>query len=107
MPISKSLKFKIQIFWNNAVVNATHDATNWTNQTSQYRAYNGTLPLMLNSVTDGFDSASAGTLRASVYVGDTCHDSTQSGFGASTGSVGKQVELHVQALQMLPDIESK
>ena len=28
MPISKSLNFKIQIFWNNAVVNATHDATN-------------------------------------------------------------------------------
>ena len=70
MPISKSLNFKIQIFWNNAVATATHDATNWTGQTSQYRAYNGTLPLLLNNVSDGFDSASAGTLRASVYVGD-------------------------------------
>jgi hypothetical protein len=107
MPISKSLNFKIQIFWNNAVATATHDATNWTGQTSQYRAYNGTLPLLLNNVSDGFDSASAGTLRASVYVGDTCHDSTQKGFtGVSTGAVGKQVELHVQAVQMLPDIES-
>jgi len=90
MPISKSLNFKIQIFWNNAVVNATRDATKWTNQTSQYRAYNGTLPLMLNNVADGFDTAPAGVVRASVYVGDTCHDSTQKGFtGVSTGSVGK------------------
>jgi len=87
-------------------VNATHNATNWTNQTSQYRAYNGTLPLMLNNVSDGFDSAPAGTVRSSVYVGDTCHDSTQSGFtGVSTGSVGKQVELHVQAVQMLKEME--
>jgi len=62
---------------------------------------------LLNNVSDGFDSASAGTLRASEYVGDTCHDSTQKGFtGVSTGAVGKQVELHVQAVQMLPDIES-
>jgi len=107
MPISKSLNFKIQIFWNNAVVNATHDATNWTNQTSQYRAYNGTLPLMLNNVANGFDTAPAGVVRASVYVGDTCHDSTQKGLtGVTTGAVGKQVELHVQAVQMLPDIES-
>ena len=82
-------------------------STAWTNQTSQYRAYNGTLPLMLNNVANGFDSASAGTLRAIVYVGDTCHDSSQKGFvGVSTGAVGKQVELHVQAVQMLPDIES-
>ena len=107
MPTSKSLNFKIQIFWNNAVVNATHDATNWTNQTSQYRAYNGTLPLMLNNVDDGFDTASAGTVRASVYVGGTCHDSTQSDFtGVTTGAVGKQVELHVQAVQMIPDMET-
>ena len=107
MPISKSLNFKIQIFWNNSVATATHNATAWTNQTSQYRAYNGTLPLLLNNVTDGFDTASAGTLRASVYVGDTCHDSTQKGLtGVTTGAVGKQVELHVQAVQMLPDIET-
>ena len=77
MPISKSLNFKIQIFWNNSVVTATHDGTDWTAQSSQYRAYNGTLPLMLNNFTDGFAGSSAGTLRASVYVGDTCHDSTQ------------------------------
>jgi len=32
MPISKSLNFKIQIFWN------THNATNWTAQSSQYRS---------------------------------------------------------------------
>jgi hypothetical protein len=107
IPISKSLNFKIQIFWNNAVVNATHDGTNWTNQTSQYRAYNGTLPLMLNNITDGFNGAPTGTLRASVYVGDTCHDATQKGFtGVTTGAVGKQVELHVQAVQMIPDMET-
>ena len=52
-----SLHFKIQIFWNNSVATATHDATNWTNQTSQYRAYNGTIPLMLNNFDDGFDGA--------------------------------------------------
>ena len=77
MPISKSLNFKIQIFWNNSVVTATHDGTDWSAQSSQYRAYNGTLPLMLNNFTDGFAGSAAGTLRASVYVGDTCHDSTQ------------------------------
>ena len=107
MPISKSLNFKIQIFWNNSVVNAEHDGSVWTGQASQYRAYNGTLPLMLNNFTDGFNSAPLGTLRASVYVGDTCHDSTQKGLsGVEGGSVGKQVELHVQAVQMLEDIES-
>jgi hypothetical protein len=108
MPISKSLNFKIQIFWNNSVVTATHDATDWTSQSSQYRAYNGTLPLMLNNFTDGFDGSPAGTLRASVYVGDTCHDSTQKSVtnnGLSTGGVGKQVELWVPAYQMLPDVE--
>ena len=53
---------------------------------------------MLNNITDGFSGSSAGTLRASVYVGDTCHDSIQKGFtGVTTGAVGKQVELHVQA----------
>jgi len=107
MPISKSLNFKIQIFWNNSVATATHDATDWTAQSSQFRAYNGTLPLMLNNVSRGFDQAAAGTLRASVYVGDTCYDTTQKTVGTlATGGVGKQVELHVQAVQMLPDIES-
>ena len=77
LPISKSLNFKIQIFWNNCVATATHNATAWTGQSSQFRAYNGTLPLMFNNVSDGFDTATAGTLRASVYVGDTCYDTTQ------------------------------
>lgn len=108
IPISKSLNFKIQIFWNNSVVTATHDETNWTAQSSQYRAYNGTLPLMLNNFTAGFAGSDAGTLRASVYVGDTCHDSTQktvTNNGLTTGGVGKQVELWVPAYQMLPDVE--
>ena len=107
MPISKSLNFKIQIFWNNGVATATHDASVWTGQSSQFRAYNGTLPLMLNNVSNGFNGATAGTVRASVYVGDTCYDTTQRTAGVlSTGGVGKQVELHVQAVQMLEDIES-
>lgn len=108
MPISKSLNFKIQIFWNNSVVTATHDGTNFTAQSSQYRAYNGTLPLMLNNFVDGFTASPAGVLRASVYVGDTCHDATQKTVtdnGLSTGGVGKQVELWVPAYQMLPDVE--
>ena len=108
IPISKSLNFKIQIFWNNSVVTATHDGTDWTAQSSQYRAYNGTLPLMLNNFTAGFASSEGGTLRASVYVGDTCHDSTQktvTNNGLTTGGVGKQVELWVPAYQMLPDVE--
>ncbi len=108
IPISKSLNFKIQIFWNNSVVTATHDGTDWSAQSSQYRAYNGTLPLMLNNFTDGFTGSPAGTLRASVYVGDTCYDSTQKSVtnnGLSTGGVGKQVELWVPAYQMLPDVE--
>ena len=62
---------------------------------------------MLNNITDGFNGAPSGTLRASVYVGDTCYDTTQKTAGTlSTGGVGKQVELHVQAVQILPDIES-
>jgi hypothetical protein len=107
MPISKSLNFKIQIFWNNSVATATHDGAEWTAQSSQYRAYNGTNPLMLNNFDDGFTGSAAGTLRASVYVGDTCHDSTQKAVVTTlgTGAVGKQVELWVPAYQMLPDVE--
>jgi hypothetical protein len=50
MPISKSLSFKIQIFWNNSAFTATHTATVddvagvWSAQSAQYRAYNGTIP---------------------------------------------------------------
>lgn len=106
IPISKSLNFKIQIFWNNSVATATHDATNWTAQTAEYKAYNGTIPLMLNNFTAGFNGAAAGTVRASVYVGDSCLDATQRTLGATaTAGVGKQVELHVPAYQMLPDVE--
>ena len=77
MPISKSLNFKIQVFWNNSAISATHLGGTWTSQTTQYRAYNGSVPLMLNNVTTGFSGAISGTIRASVYVGDTCHDSIQ------------------------------
>ena len=38
MPVSKSPNFKIQIFWNNSVATATHDATILTNQTSHTTA---------------------------------------------------------------------
>ena len=110
IPISKSLNFKIQIFWNNSVATATHDGSQWTSQSSQYRAYNGTMPLMLNNFIDGFAASPAGTLRVSAYVGDTCHDSVQKSVtsqGLTTGGVGKQVELWVPAYQMLPDVEFK
>ena len=107
MLLRKSLNFKIQIFWNNSVATATYDATDWTGQSSQFRAYNGTLPLMLSYVSSCFDHATAGTVRASVYVGDACYDTTQrTGGTLATGGVGKEVELHVQAVQMFPDIES-
>jgi len=108
MPISKSLNFKIQVFWNNSAISATHLGGNWTSQTTQYRAYNGSVPLMLNNFTTGFSGATAGTIRASVYVGDTCHDSIQKTIttGLLTGAVGKQVELWVPAYQMLEDIET-
>lgn len=109
LPISKSLNFKIQIFWNNSVVTATHAGTPrvWTEQASVYKAYNGTVPLMLNNFTDGFGTSPAGTIRASVYVGDTCHDSHQKSVanGVVAGAVGQQVELWVPAVQMLENIE--
>jgi hypothetical protein len=109
MPISKSLNFKIQVFWNNSAFTATHTGAVWSAQSAQYRAYNGTIPLMLNNFTSGFTASTAGTIRASVYVGDTCHDSTQKNITiASTlpvGAVGKQVELWIPAYQMLEDIE--
>jgi hypothetical protein len=44
MPISKSLNFKIQVFWNNSGFTATHTATVaddtgvWSSQSPQYRA---------------------------------------------------------------------
>jgi hypothetical protein len=44
MPISKSLNFKIQVFWNNFAYTATHDGAVWSAQSAQYRAYNGTIP---------------------------------------------------------------
>ena len=107
IPLSKSLNFKIQIFWNNSAFTATHTATVggvdgiYTAQSAQYRAYNGTIPLMLNNFVSGFGVSSAGTIRASVYVGDTCHDSIQKSIttGLLTGAVGKQVELWVPAYQ--------
>lgn len=107
IPISKSLNFKIQIFWNNSVATATHDGVDWTAQSSEYRAYNGTMPLMLNNFASGFTGVGAGTLRASVAVGDTCLDSTQKNVAgvSNGGAVGKQVELWVPAYQMLPEIE--
>ena len=63
---------------------------------------------MLNNFTSGFAGSAAGTVRASVYVGDTCHDSTEkkvTSNALSTGGVGKQVELWVPAYQMLPGFE--
>jgi hypothetical protein len=128
MPISKSLNFKIQIFWNNSVFTATHSAavaavaadaaTNtdavaavpegWSSQSAAYRAYNGTVPLMLNNWTTGFTNSTPNTtLRTSIYVGDTCHDSTQITIDSeiTNGAVGKQIELWIPAYQMLVDIE--
>ena len=35
MPISKSLNFKIQIFWNNSAFTASHNGTAWTTQSAQ------------------------------------------------------------------------
>jgi hypothetical protein len=32
---------------------------------------------MLNNFVSGFGASTAGTIRSSVYVGDTCHDSTK------------------------------
>jgi len=131
IPISKSLNFKIQIFWNNSSFTATHvegvDAVvaddtvvppivavaavpeGWSTQSAQYRAYNGTIPLMLNNWTTGFVGSEPNTtVRTSIYVGDTCYDSTQKSItsGLGTGSVGKQVELWVPAYQILSDMQS-
>ena len=108
LPISKSLNFKIQIFWNNSSFTASHLDSKWITQSAQYRAYNGTIPLMLNNFTAGFAGSIGGSVRASVYVGDTCHDSIQKTItsGLLTGAVGKQVELWVPAYQMLEDIET-
>jgi hypothetical protein len=129
IPISKSLNFKIQVFWNNSAITATHSAavvgvaadaaTNtatvaaaaegWSSQSAQYRAYNGTVPLMLNNWTTGFTGSTTNTtLRTSIYVGDTCYDSTQKSVapGILTGAVGKQVELWVPAYQMLVDVDA-
>ena len=80
----------------------------WSSQSAQYRAYNGTVPLMLNNWTTGFTGSTTNTtLRTSIYVGDTCYDSTQKlvAPGILTSAVGKQVELWVPAYQMLADME--
>jgi hypothetical protein len=63
---------------------------------------------MLNKFDSGFGASSSGSIKASVYVGDTCHDSTQTTIttGLKSGAVGKQVELWVPAYQMLEDIEA-
>ena len=125
IPISKSLNFKIQIFWNNSAFTATHSGVEavaavgdapavaavpggWSAQSAQYRAYNGTVPLMLNNWDYGFYGSMQNTiLRTSIYVGDTCYDSTQKSVapGILTGAVGKQVELWVPAYQMLVEVD--
>ena len=63
---------------------------------------------MLNNWTTGFTGSTTNTtLRTSIYVGDTCYDSTQKSVapGILTGAVGKQVELWVPAYQMLVDVD--
>ena len=62
---------------------------------------------MLNNFSSGFTGSSAGIIRTSVYVGDTCHDSIQKTItsGLLTGTTGKQVELWVPAYQILVDID--
>jgi hypothetical protein len=62
---------------------------------------------MLNNFTSGFAGSIAGSVRTSVYVGDTCHDSIQKTItaGLSTGAVEKQFELWVPAYQMLVDMD--
>ena len=66
MPISKSLNFKIQVFWNDSTFTATHDGAVWSAQSAQYCAYNGTIPLMLNNFDSGFGASTAGTIRTSL-----------------------------------------
>jgi hypothetical protein len=88
MPISKSLNFKIQVFWNNSAFTATHSAavdavaenaaTNtaavaavpegWSSQSAQYRAYNGTVSLMLNNWTTGFDGSAVNNNFKKIYL---------------------------------------
>jgi hypothetical protein len=83
-------------------------AEGWSSQSAQYRAYKGTIPLMLNNWDTGFTGSINGTIRTSIYVGDTCHDSIQKVItaGLSFDAVRKQVELWIPAYQMLEDIES-
>jgi hypothetical protein len=80
IPISKSLNFTIQFFWNNSAFTATHVVVEavvanaatgtaavaavpggWSSQSAQYRAYNGTVPLMLSNWDSGFDGSKQNT----------------------------------------------
>lgn len=97
MPISKSLNFKIQIFYNHTRLTLGHN--NAANVV--YSSYQGTNPLMM---TVGADNAvgNGAEIEASVYVGDTC---LQAQAGQQQGRVGKSVELHLASYQMRPDVE--
>ena len=95
LPVSKSLNFKIQLFWNAS--SATMDAAK--TYRSSIRAYNGTNPLEIEMI-------SGKAMEASVYVGNKCLSPLQKDLAnVGTGMVGTQVQLFVPAVQMKPEIE--
>ena len=103
MPLSKHLNFKIQLFYNNTAFSVNHDESAYTGYSLSYKAFNGTVPLTIASLN--LHGGSGGTIRASVYVGNTCYDSIQNQLGAAAGAVGNLVQLWVPVYQMRPEQE--
>ena len=95
LPVSKSLNFKIQLFWNAS--SATLGATGA--YTSSIRAYNGSNPLEIQLVNPK-------AMEVSVYVGNKCLSPLQKDLpNVGTGMVGTHVQMFVPAVQMKPEIE--
>ena len=88
LPVSKSLNFKIQLFWNAS--SATLDNTGA--YTSSIRAYNGSNPLEIQFVNPK-------AMEAPVHVGNKCLSPLQKNLpNVGTGMVGTQVQLFVPAV---------
>ena len=75
IPISKALNFKIQLYWNSSLstLNVTNTGTKLF--INIFRPYNGTVPIE-TLVTNENENSS---LAVSLYVGDKCYASSQTG----------------------------
>lgn len=122
LPIAKGLQFKIILNLNQTKTTLTRSSGVWT-ASNNFLAYNGVNPLMFASARVGVQQTTTvlplnvgstyaafpndGSVEVSLYVGNTCQDSTQKNVsGVTTSSLPSSIQLYVPAYVMNPVLES-